>query len=104
MSADYRAFYRGRRIMITGGLGFIASNLARQLVGLDADVLLVDSLIPDYGGNLFNIRRLIRTARDLLFLWFALVIRREHLRPGLTPLARTAADPANRIYPSPPRP
>ena len=55
MSADYRAFYRGRRIMITGGLGFIASNLARQLVGLDADVLLVDSLIPDYGGNLFNI-------------------------------------------------
>lgn len=41
--------------MITGGLGFIGSNLARQLVALDADVLLVDSLIPDYGGNLFNI-------------------------------------------------
>jgi UDP-glucose 4-epimerase len=41
--------------MITGGLGFIGSNLARQLVELGADVLLVDSLIPDYGGNLFNI-------------------------------------------------
>jgi UDP-glucose 4-epimerase len=41
--------------MITGGLGFIGSNLARQLVDLDADVLLVDSLIPDSGGNLFNI-------------------------------------------------
>ena len=41
--------------MITGGLGFIGSNLAHQLVGLGADVLLVDSLIPDYGGNLFNI-------------------------------------------------
>ena len=41
--------------MITGGLGFIGSNLARQLVALGADVLLVDSLIPDYGGNLFNI-------------------------------------------------
>jgi UDP-glucose 4-epimerase len=41
--------------MVTGGLGFIGSNLARQLVELDADVLLVDSLIPDYGGNLFNI-------------------------------------------------
>jgi UDP-glucose 4-epimerase len=52
---DYRAFYRGRRVMITGGLGFIGSNLARQLVALGADVLLVDSLIPDYGGNLFNI-------------------------------------------------
>ena len=41
--------------MITGGLGFIGSNLARHLVTLGADVLLVDSLIPDYGGNLFNI-------------------------------------------------
>ena len=41
--------------MITGGLGFIGSNLAHQLVELGADVLLVDSLIPDYGGNLFNI-------------------------------------------------
>src|SRR5467141_859914 len=41
--------------MITGGLGFIGSNLARALVELCAAVLLVDSLIPDYGGNLFNI-------------------------------------------------
>jgi len=41
--------------MITGGLGFIGSNLARRLVELEADVLLVDSLIDDYGGNLFNI-------------------------------------------------
>jgi UDP-glucose 4-epimerase len=41
--------------MITGGLGFIGSNLAHQLVALGADVLLVDSLIPDYGGNLFNV-------------------------------------------------
>jgi UDP-glucose 4-epimerase len=52
---DYRAFYGDRRVMITGGLGFIGSNLARRLVDLRADVLLVDSLIPDYGGNLFNI-------------------------------------------------
>jgi UDP-glucose 4-epimerase len=55
VATDYRAFYRGRRVMITGGLGFIGSNLAAQLVDLGADVLLVDSLIPDYGGNLFNI-------------------------------------------------
>ena len=55
MKVDYRAFYRGRAVMITGGLGFIGSNLARTLVDLGADVLLVDSLIADYGGNLFNI-------------------------------------------------
>ena len=53
---DHEAFYRGRPVMITGGAGFIGSNLAHQLVALGADVLIVDSLIPDYGGNLFNIR------------------------------------------------
>jgi UDP-glucose 4-epimerase len=53
---DYEAFYRGRPVMITGGAGFIGSNLAHRLVDLGANVLLVDSLIPDYGGNLFNIR------------------------------------------------
>jgi UDP-glucose 4-epimerase len=55
MPADYRDFYRGRRVLVTGGIGFIGSNLARQLVDLGANVLLVDSMIPDYGGNLFNI-------------------------------------------------
>jgi UDP-glucose 4-epimerase len=52
---DYRAFYDGRRVLITGGLGFIGSNLARQLVPLGARVLIVDSLIADYGGNLHNV-------------------------------------------------
>jgi len=55
VTADDRSFYRGRAVMITGGLGFIGANLARRLVEFGADVLLVDSLIPDYGGNLFNI-------------------------------------------------
>src|SRR5947207_12072196 len=55
INVSYRQFYQGRRVMITGGLGFIGSNLAHRLVALGADVLLVDSLIPDYGGNLFNI-------------------------------------------------
>src|SRR5215213_6813193 len=55
-SADYRSFYTGRSVMITGGLGFIGSNLAHALVKLGARVLIVDSLIPDYGGNLFNVR------------------------------------------------
>ena len=44
-----------KQILITGGLGFIGSSLARRLVELGAIVTLVDSLIPEYGGNLFNI-------------------------------------------------
>ena len=55
MMTDLAAAFSGRRTLITGGLGFIGSNLARRLVKLGAEVLLVDSLIPDYGGNLFNI-------------------------------------------------
>ena len=53
---NLRAFYRDRRVLITGGLGFIGSNLARALVDLGAHILIIDSLIPEYGGNLFNIR------------------------------------------------
>jgi UDP-glucose 4-epimerase len=53
--ADYRAFYRHRRVAITGGLGFIGSNLAHRLVELGAQVLLIDALIPDCGGTMFNI-------------------------------------------------
>src|SRR5437660_10214188 len=47
--------FTGRKVLITGGLGFIGSNLARRLVDLGARVTLVDSLIPEYGGDLFNI-------------------------------------------------
>jgi UDP-glucose 4-epimerase len=52
---DYLQRYAGKKILITGGRGFIGSNLARRLVDLGAQVTVVDSLIPDYGGNLFNI-------------------------------------------------
>lgn len=51
---DDRSF-DGKQILITGGLGFIGSNLARRLVDLGARITLVDSLVPEYGGNLFNI-------------------------------------------------
>jgi len=47
--------FQGKRVLITGGLGFIGSNMARRLVDYGAEVTLVDSLIPEYGGNLFNI-------------------------------------------------
>jgi dTDP-glucose 4,6-dehydratase/UDP-glucose 4-epimerase len=48
-------FYKNKHVIITGGLGFIGSNLARKLVAQGAKVTLVDSLIPQYGGNPFNI-------------------------------------------------
>lgn len=48
--------FRKSNVLITGGLGFIGSNLARRLVEYGAQVTLVDSLIPEYGGNLFNVR------------------------------------------------
>lgn len=49
--------YKGRAVLITGGLGFIGSNLARRLVELgDVDVTIIDALVPDQGGNLFNIQ------------------------------------------------
>jgi len=47
--------FSGANILITGGLGFIGSSLARQLAALQEKVTLVDSLISEYGGNLFNI-------------------------------------------------
>jgi len=58
-----------------------------------------------YGkSQFFNFRRLFRTGRDLMILWVALVVRRDHLKPGVRPLTQTTADPANRVYPTPPRP
>lgn len=43
------------RVLITGGAGFIGSTLAFRLLELGAQITLVDSLIPEYGGNLFNL-------------------------------------------------
>ena len=50
-----RRTFAGAKVLITGGLGFIGSTLARRLVDEAAEVVLVDSLIPEYGGNLANI-------------------------------------------------
>ncbi len=51
----YRGVFENSRVLISGGCGFIGSNLARRLLSLGAKVVLVDSLIPSYGGNLQNI-------------------------------------------------
>ncbi|MFH0964832.1 MAG: NAD-dependent epimerase/dehydratase family protein [Planctomycetota bacterium] len=61
---DLSDIYRGRTVTITGGLGFIGSNLAHRLIDLDARVRIVDALLPACGGNLFNIHS-IRDKVDL---------------------------------------
>jgi UDP-glucose 4-epimerase len=52
--------FKGKRVLITGGMGFIGSNLARALVKLGARVTVLDSLIPEYGGNRRNLRGIER--------------------------------------------
>lgn len=81
MPRSYLTFYHGKQVMITGGLGFIGSNLARRLVDLGARVLIVDALIPETGGNCFNIHDIqdhvscrITDIRDVLAM--------ERLVPG----------------------
>jgi UDP-glucose 4-epimerase len=47
--------YAGRRVLVTGGLGFIGSNLALRLASLGAEVTVVDALLQDHGGNRENL-------------------------------------------------
>jgi UDP-glucose 4-epimerase len=69
---DLEAAYRDRRVLVTGGLGFLGSTLAHRLCGFGAEVTVVDSLNPLYGGNWFNVREvdgrlttLVHDLRDL---------------------------------------
>ncbi len=48
-------YFKNKKILITGGLGFIGSTLAHRLAKIEADIYLIDSLIPEYGGNNFNV-------------------------------------------------
>ena len=56
MSETMKMTFRGKNVLITGGLGFIGSNLAISLVQKGAHVTLVDNMTPLQGGNLFNIK------------------------------------------------
>jgi UDP-glucose 4-epimerase len=94
-AVDLAAAFGGARSVVTGGLGFIGSALAARLVELGADVLLVDNLFPEYGGNLFNVApirdrvaveiadvRDVRAMRDLLRgcrYFFNLAAQTSHL-------------------------
>src|SRR3954449_5148222 len=63
MPAPDSSRYGGSRALVTGGLGFIGSHLSKALVDLGAEVTIVDSLIPEYGGNLFNVREIADRVR-----------------------------------------
>src|SRR3989344_3794517 len=56
-------FYKGKKVLVTGGLGFLGSNLACRLAGLGAKVTLLDCLLPGHGGNLFNMADFKKSAR-----------------------------------------
>jgi len=55
IAPDLHDSYRDCKVLVTGGLGFIGSTLAHELVAAGANVTLIDSLVPEYGGNLANV-------------------------------------------------
>jgi len=76
-SSDSRfAAFRDARVLITGGVGLIGSALARRLVALGAEVLLVDSMVPEAGGNFANISEI----RNRVHVNIADIRDREALR------------------------
>ena len=109
VDCDFRLMRRAifDRINLEKTSGIICVEMMKKIQ--DAGFRIVEVPVHHYHraygrSQFFNYRRLFRVAKDLLILWFALVIRRQHLRPGLIPLTKTAIDPGNRVYPGPPRP
>jgi glycosyltransferase involved in cell wall biosynthesis len=107
VDCDFRLMRRGifDRINLVKTSGIICVEMMKKIQ--DAGFRIVEVPVHHYHrafgkSEFFNVRRLFRTGRDLLVLWYALVVRRQHRRPGGLPLARTATDPANRVYPRPP--
>jgi glycosyltransferase involved in cell wall biosynthesis len=109
VDCDFRLMRRTifDRINLVKTSGIICVEMMKKIQ--DAGFRIVEVPVHHYHrafgkSEFFNFRRLFRTGRDLLVLWLALVVRREHRRADLTPLAKRAVDAANRVYPSPPSP
>jgi glycosyltransferase involved in cell wall biosynthesis len=108
VDCDFRLMRRSifERINLEKSSGIICVEMMKKIQ--DGGFRIVEVPVHHYHrafgtSQFFNYRRLFRTGRDLLRLWYALVVRREHQREGITPLAARGTDPANRVYPAPPR-
>jgi len=108
VDCDFRLMRRTifERINLEKTSGIICVEMMKKIQ--DAGFRIVEVPVHHfhraYGtSQFFNFRRLARVARDLMLLWYALVVRRSHERGDVTPLAQRAADPTNRVYPAPPR-
>ena len=109
VDCDFRLMRRSifDRINLDKTSGIICVEMMKKIQ--DAGFRIVEVPVHHYHrafgtSQFFNFHRLLRTGRDLLLLWYALVVRREHKRADVTPLTKRTGDPANRVYPSPPRP
>ncbi len=67
ITEDIKDKIRDKRVLITGGLGMIGSNIAHKLIKHGAEVTIVDAMIEPYGANLFNLDGI----RDRLTVNFA---------------------------------
>ena len=108
VDCDFRLMRRSifERINLEKTSGIICVEMMKKIT--DGGFRIVEVPVHHYHrafgrSQFFNFRRLFKTLIDLFRLWFALVIRREHLRPGVTPLSATAVDPSNRVYGGQPR-
>ena len=106
VDCDFRLMRRSifERINLQKSSGIICVEMMKKIQdhGFRIVEVPVHHFHRSYGkSQFFNFHRLFRTGRDLMLLWYGLVVRREHLRAGITPLSGTATDPTNRIYPSP---
>jgi len=108
VDCDFRLMRRTifDRINLEKTSGIICVEMMKKIQ--DAGFRIVEVPVHHYHrafgkSEFFNYRRLFRVARDLGLLWLALVVRREHRRPGVEPLAKRAVDPANRVFPTQPR-
>jgi glycosyltransferase involved in cell wall biosynthesis len=107
VDCDFRLLRRTifERIDLTKTSGVICLEMMKKIQ--DGGFRIVEVPVHHYHrafgrSQFFNFRRIARTGIDVLRLWYALVIRREHRRAGVRPLA-APAEAADRAYPSPPR-